>query len=491
MDWLLREFSVYLIPFMNPIGIGFLAYLVLLMIKGSLTFRYNKTIADFVLAGRRLNAWLVSFSERASGESAWLLVGLPGLALATGFNAIWPAIGCVAGILFSWTFISRRLRIQTEKHNALTLPDLFENRFSDKTHLLRIVATMIIIFFFTIYVSAQFLAAGKVLNSIFGISKFEGMMIGAFIIVIYTIMGGFFAVAWTDLLQGFIMVFTLVLLPIVGLIELGGVGKLSEAIGNIDPNLLFVGGGKTGFPMVASILGGLGIGLGYMGQPHLVTRFMAIRDPGKLRQGTLIAICWALLAFWGAVFIGIVGLGLFGNVFADQEEIMPFMTKALVPAGLAGVMISGAIAAMMSTADSQLLVSTSAISRDIYHQMLKKDAPSRKLVLISRVATLVIGVIAFLLALSAESLVYWLVLYAWAGLGASFGPALLTTLWWKRVTKEGVLAGMIVGTVTVLIWYNVPVLKNSLYELIPGFFLSLFSIIIVSLLTQERVPETR
>jgi sodium/proline symporter len=485
MDWLLREFSVYLIPFMNPIGIGFLAYLVLLMIKGSLTFRYNKTIADFVLAGRRLNAWMVAFSERASGESAWLLVGLPGLALATGFNAIWPAIGCVAGILFSWTFISRRLRIQTEKHNALTLPDLFENRFSDKTHLLRIVATMIIIFFFTIYVSAQFLAAGKVLNSIFGISKFEGMLIGAFIIVIYTIMGGFFAVAWTDLLQGFIMVFTLVLLPIVGLIELGGVGKLSEAIGNVDPNLLFVGGGKTGFPMIASILGGLGIGLGYMGQPHLVTRFMAIRDPGKLRQGTLIAICWALLAFWGAVFIGIVGLGLFGNVCADQEEIMPFMTKALVPAGLAGIMISGAIAAMMSTADSQLLVSTSAISRDIYHQMLKRDAPSRRLVLISRVATLVIGVIAFLLALSAESLVYWLVLYAWAGLGASFGPALLTTLWWKKVTKEGVLAGMIVGTVTVLIWYNVPLLKNSLYELIPGFFLSLLSIIIVSLLTQK------
>jgi len=470
---------------MDPILIGFLTYLVLLMIKGSLTFRFNKTIADFVLAGRRLGPWLVSFSERASGESAWLLIGLPGLALASGFNAIWPAIGCVAGILFSWTFISRRLRIQTEKHGALTLPDLFANRFSDNTHLLRIVSTMIIIFFFTIYVSAQFLAAGKVLNTIFGISQFQGMMIGAFIIVIYTIMGGFFAVAWTDLLQGTIMVFTLVLLPIVGFIELGGVGRLSEALHNVDPSLLMVGGGKEGFPMVASILGGLGIGLGYMGQPHLVTRFMAIRDPRKLRQGTLIAICWALLAFWGAVFVGIIGLGLFGNIFADQEQIMPYMTKALVPAGLAGVLISGAIAAMMSTADSQLLVSTSAVSRDIYNQMMKKDAPERRLVLISRVATLIIGAIAFLLALSAQSLVYWLVLYAWAGLGASFGPALLTTLWWKKVTKQGVLAGMIVGTITVLIWYNVPVLKNSLYELIPSFFLSLFSIIIVSLLTQK------
>ena len=471
---------------MDPILIAFLAYLVLLLIKGSLTFKFNKTLADYVLAGRRLGPWLVSISERSSGESAWLLIGLPGLALATGFNAIWPAIGCVAGILFSWTFISRRLRMETEKHNALTLPDLFENRFSDKTHALRIVSTIIIILFFTVYVSAQFLAAGKVLNTIFGISKLQGMMVGAFIIVIYTIMGGFFAVAWTDLLQGTIMVFTLVLLPIVGLIELGGIEKLSLALKNVDPSLLLVGGGKHGFAAAASILGGLGIGLGYMGQPHLVTRFMAIKDPRKLRQGTLIAMCWALLAFWGAVFIGIIGLGLFGNIFADQEQIMPYMTKALVPAGLAGIMISGAIAAMMSTADSQLLVSTSAISRDIYQQMMKKDAPERRLVLISRVATLIIGVIAFFLALSAESLVYWLVLYAWAGLGASFGPALLTTLWWKKVTKQGVLSGMIVGTITVLIWYNVPALKNSLYELIPAFFLSLFSIIIVSLLTQKR-----
>jgi sodium/proline symporter len=475
---------------MDPILIGFLAYLVLLIIKGSLTFKYNKTIADFVLAGRRLGPWLVAISERSSGESAWLLIGLPGLALASGFNAIWPAIGCVAGILFSWTFISRRLRMATEKHNALTLPDLFENRFSDSTHALRMVSTIIIILFFTVYVSAQFLAAGKVLNAIFGISMFQGMMVGAFIIVIYTIMGGFFAVAWTDLLQGTIMVFTLVLLPIVGLIELGGIEKLSTALKGVDPNLLLVGGGKQGFAAAASIIGGLGIGLGYMGQPHLVTRFMAIKDPRKLRQGTLIAICWALLAFWGAVFIGIVGLGLFGNIFADQEEIMPYMTKALVPAGLAGIMISGAIAAMMSTADSQLLVSTSAVSRDVYQQMMKKDAPERRLVLISRVATLIIGVIAFFLALSAESLVYWLVLYAWAGLGASFGPALLTTLWWKKVTKQGVLSGMIVGTITVLIWYNVPVLKNSLYELIPSFFLSLFSIIIVSLMTQKASSKS-
>jgi len=471
---------------MNPIFIGFIAYLIILFVKGILTYKYNKTLPDYILASRRVGPWLTSFSERASGESAWLLVGLPGLALVTGFNAIWPAIGCVAGILFSWTFIAKRLREQTEKYGAITLPYFFESRYEDKTHALKITSTLIIVLFFTIYVAAQFLAAGKVLNITLGISKLEGMLVGAGIIIFYTIMGGFFAVVWTDFFQGSLMVFTLVFLPIIGLFELGGMEKMAQAIDKIDPNLLFVGGGEKGLAMFFSILGGLGIGLGYMGQPHLVTRFMAIRNPNELRLGRFIAVCWAILAFWGAVFVGIIGLGLFGNIFSDQEMIMPYMAKSLLPAALAGVLICGAIAAMMSTADSQLLVTTSAISEDIYHKMLKKDAPQKRLVFISRIATLLVGIVAFILALTAESLVYWLVLYAWAGLGSSFGPALLLTLWWKKVTKQGILAGMIGGTVTVLIWYNVPALKNLLYELIPGFTVSLVLIILVSLLTQKR-----
>ncbi|KPL02183.1 MAG: hypothetical protein AMJ90_06515 [candidate division Zixibacteria bacterium SM23_73_2] len=476
---------------MNPIFFGFIAYLIILFVKGILTYKYNRTLPDFILASRRIGPWLASFSERASGESAWLLVGLPGLALATGFNAIWPAIGCVAGILFSWTFIARKLREKTEQYGAITLPYFFESKYDDKTHALKITSTLIIIFFFTIYVAAQFLAAGKVLNITFGISRLEGMLIGGGIIIFYTIMGGFFAVVWTDFFQGSLMVFTLVLLPIVGLYELGGMDKMANAIGRIDPNLLFVGGGDTGLKMFLSVLGGLGIGFGYMGQPHLVTRFMAIKNPREIRVGRFIAVSWAILAFWGAVFVGIVGLGLFGNIFSDQEMIMPYMAKSLLPAALAGVLICGAIAAMMSTADSQLLVATSAISEDIYHQMLKKEASQRRLLFLSRTATLIIGIISFVLALTAESLVYWLVLYAWAGLGASFGPALLLTLWWKKVTKQGILAGMIGGTVTVLVWYNVSVLKNLLYELIPGFTVSLILIITVSLLTQKTKSGLR
>ena len=472
---------------MDPTLLGFIIYLVVVLVVGLLTFRLNKTLEDFVIAGRKLGPWVVAISERASGESAWLLIGLPGLALVSGYNAIWPAIGCTWGIFFSWVFISRKLRANSETFGALTLPDFFEARYEDKTRLLRVTATLIIVFFFTFYVAAQFLAAGKVLNVTFQITPFWGMVIGACIILFYTIMGGFFAVAWTDLFQGMVMVFTLVLLPFLGIYLLGGFGAFTQKIADINVGFLSVGGGEQGWAMMKTVLGGLAIGLGYMGQPHLLARFFSIRKTDELRKGTLIATSWAILAFWGAVFIGLVGLAMYGTEqLADQEQIMPFMATNLLPAWLAGIAISGAIAAMMSTADSQLLVTTSAISEDIYHQMIRKNAPQAKLVLLSRMAAVVVGIVAFVLALTAEALVYDLVLYAWAGLGASFGPGLLLTLWWKQTTKEGVWAGMVVGMITSIVWYNVSVLHNMLYELLPAFFLALATVWVVSLATSKE-----
>ena len=472
---------------MDPTLLGFIIYLVVVLVVGLLTFRLNKTLEDFVVAGRKLGPWVVAISERASGESAWLLIGLPGLALVSGYNAIWPAIGCTWGIFFSWVFISRKLRANSETFGALTLPDFFEARYEDKTRLLRVTATLIIVFFFTFYVAAQFLAAGKVLNVTFQITPFWGMVIGACIILFYTIMGGFFAVAWTDLFQGMVMVFTLVLLPFLGIYLLGGFGAFTQKIADINVGFLSVGGGEQGWAMMKTVLGGLAIGLGYMGQPHLLARFFSIRKTDELRKGTLIATSWAILAFWGAVFIGLVGLAMYGTEqLADQEQIMPFMATNLLPAWLAGIAISGAIAAMMSTADSQLLVTTSAISEDIYHQMIRKNAPQAKLVLLSRMAAVVVGIVAFVLALTAEALVYDLVLYAWAGLGASFGPGLLLTLWWKQTTKEGVWAGMVVGMITSIVWYNVSVLHNMLYELLPAFFLALATVWVVSLATSKE-----
>jgi len=474
---------------MSSVLIGFILYLLLILIVGLSTYRLNRTLSDFVIGGRKLGPWIVAFSERASGESAWLLIGLPGLAMVSGFSGLWPAIGCTTGILFSWIFISRRLRIETGKLNALTIPDFLEARFEDHSHSLRITATLIIVFFFTFYVSAQFLAAGKVLNTTFGLAPFWGMVIGGCIIFFYTILGGFFAVAWTDFFQGCIMIFTLVVLPIVGIVHLGGIQGFLQKIGSFDPDLLYMGGGKRGWEMMKMIIGGLAIGLGYMGQPHLVTRFMAIKQVEQLRKGTLIAMGWAILAFWGAVFIGLVGMGIYQTSLPDQEQIMPLMANSLLPAWLAGIAISGAIAAMMSTADSQLLVSTSAISEDVYHQMINPKSSQERLIMISRLAAIIIGLVGFVLALSCKALVYDLVLYAWAGLGTSFGPVLLLTLWWKGITKMGAWTGMVIGMLTTLIWYYTDFLHDTLYELVPGFFLSLATIWLVSRLTSKSAKS--
>ena len=471
---------------MDPVLIGFIGYLLVVIAVGFATFRFTKTLADFLLAGRRLGAWVVALSERASGESAWLLIGLPGLALATGFSAIWSAIGCAAGIFASWTLVARRLRVQTERLGALTLPDYFEARFGDGSHLLRIVSMAVIVFFFTFYVSAQFLAAGKVLNTTFGLAPIHGMIIGAVIILFYTIMGGFFAVAWTDLVQGILMAGAMIVLPLAAWIELGGVSGVTEKIGHFDPNLLHVTGGQSGHALVwGLIIGSLGIGLGYVGQPHLLTRFMAIREPRELRKGTLIAMSWVVVAFWGAILVGIAGLAHFGpGGLADAEHVMPRVATLFLPAGIAGIVISAAIAAMMSTADSQLLVATSALSEDIYHQLINKEASQKRLVAISRVGTVAIGVVAFLLALRAEEQVFWFVLYAWAGLGAAFGPGIVLSLWWRRTTKWGVFAGMITGSAIAVVWHNVPVLKAFVYELVPAFAGAFLAVIVVSLLTE-------
>ncbi|MFH2054995.1 MAG: sodium/proline symporter [bacterium] len=482
---------------MDSTLLGFILYLILILVVGILTLRLTHTLADYLLAGRRLGVWVVTLSERASGESAWLLIGLPGIALAGGFSAFWTAIGCVCGILFSWTAIAKRLRVDSERFNALTIPDYFEARFANKSRLVRMIATAIIIFFFTAYVAAQFQAAGKVLNITFGLSPLIGMLIGAFIIVAYTMMGGFFAVAWTDLFQGFIMLFTLVLLPLAILIELGGLGAMHDGVAAVGSHLTSMTQDKSGWLAVSLIAGGLGVGLGYMGQPHLVTRFMAIRDPEQLKRGTVIAGVWAILAFTGAVLIGLTAIAKFGGNdlsaslgITDQEQIMPYMVKMFFPPWTAGILISGAIAAMMSTADSQLVICTSAISEDIYHQLVNRKASQKTLLTLSRLTTLAIGIVAFILAYQAEQLVYWMVLFAWAGLGSAFGPPLLLSLWWKKTTRAGAAAGMVVGTVVVIIWYFVPVLKNNLYEMIPGFFASLLTVVVVSLLTQPRLART-
>jgi sodium/proline symporter len=477
---------------LNPLIIGLIVYSVLILVVGVWAARLNRTLDAYLLADRKLGAWVAAFSERASGESAWLLVGLPGLAFASGLSALWVGVGCCSGIAFSWWVVARRLREETERVEALTLADYFAARFPDPNHALRLTATVIILFFFTFYVAAQFLAAGKVLHYYLGIPELAGMAIGAVLILFYTAAGGLLAVAWTDLIQGIIMLLTLAILPLAVLGELGGVAGLEAKLAALGGSYLALAPGATTWAAVSAVAGSLAIGLGYMGQPHLVLRFMAISSPDEVRKGRVIAVGWALIAFFGAVLIGVTGVAFFGpdivgegKLIADQEQLMPMMARHFMPAWLAVVMIVGAIAAMMSTADSQLLASASAISEDVYRRLIRPDAPQDRLVALGRWATLGVGVVGFLLAWRADEFVYDMVLYAWAGLGSSFGPPLLLALYWRRTSRAGALAGFVTGTVVVVVWYNVGPLQSALYEMIPGFAASLLATVLGSLLNPD------
>ncbi len=474
---------------MSPVGVGFVVYLIIIFTVGVFTARLNKTLPDFLLAGRRLGPWVVAFSERASGESGWMLLGLTGLAYASGLGdpsgtrlepAFWTGIGGIAGITASWLLVAKRLRSETERLGALTLPRFFELRFRGHDPTIRLAATGIIAFCFTFYIAAQFDAAGKSLEQTFGWSHLTGVGIGAAIIVFYTLLGGFFAVAWTDFIQGWIMLLALVLLPLVALSQVGGWSGLVQRVDAIDPQLLTLSGGRSGWTLVAGVLGGFGVGLGYVGQPHLHMRYMSLRSTDDVPVARSIALVWAILAYGGAVLMGLVALAYFGSgTFTDPEKMMPALALAIFPAWFAGILISGALAAMMSTADSQLLVTTSAVAEDVYHQSMNPEADQRRLVLISRIATIIIGLLAIGLARLPRS-IFDKVLFAWGGLGAAFGPALVLTLWWPRTTRNGVLAGMLAGFSTVIIWDNIP-WGSQLYSLVPGFVVALVVVVSVSL----------
>lgn len=466
---------------MDPVLIGFFIYLAIILGIGIWTYRLTKTQEDFIIAGRRLNPVVAAFSERASGESSWLLLGLPGALLTAGLIEIWTAIGCVAGIIAAWFIIAKDLRVKTEKMGAITLPGFLSRNFGPENKINEIIATFIIIFFYSLYVSAQFNGAGKTLHTTFGIPHINGITIGAIVILFYTLMGGFFAVAWTDFLQAILMIITLVALPIVGFLTiLKGGHNISFSFSSLVGNL-------KGWPAIAGIIGGLSWGLGYFGQPHTIVRYMSIKDPEKIRISRSIAIAWSIPAFFGAFFIGVVGKEILPTrALPDPEYLMPHLATTLLPLWLAGILISGAIAAMMSTADSQLLVASSALSEDVYHNLFRRKISQKTQLMASRIITLLVGLSAFILAIKSKTLIYTMVSYAWCGLGASFGPAILLSLKWKKTTKYGVMAGMLTGAVSTMIWANVEKLDNFISVRLAAFALATIAVTLVSLLTAEK-----
>ena len=477
---------------MTIVGIIFIFYLSFLIGVGLMSIKYNKSQEDYLLAGRKLGPWVTAFSERASGESAWLLLALPGAAISIGLGEAWTVLGITLGIIASWYIIAEKLRIETEKYSALTIPGYLHRKYNDNSNIIRLFSSIIIAFFFLFYVSAQFHASGKVINTLFGLSSIDGIVIGAIVIILYTLMGGFFAIAWTDLLQGILMIGTLVVLPIVGIIELQNTDRsFYEVLNQVGESKSSFTMGKSGLAAISVILGGLSWGLGYLGQPHLVIRYMAIRDPKDIKKAKLIAILWALPGITGAFMIGLVALNYFGPEFFninDVEQAMPLLATELLPPILAGLLISGAVAAMMSTADSQLLVSTSAITEDFIHQYLGLNISEKTLLLINRITIIILGIIAFGIAIFSEisgKNIFSVVSYAWSGLGSSFGPVLVLSLWWPKTTRKGVIAGLLTGFSSTIIWANTD-LKLIISERLVSFIFAFIMVILVSYTDKEE-----
>jgi sodium/proline symporter len=455
---------------------AFLVYLVVLIVVGIITYRMMHTHDDYYLAGRRLNPWVTALSAEASSESGWLLLGLPGQAFSQGIGAFWVAFGCLAGTFFNWTTVAKRLRKITGFFKAITIPDYLESRFDDKSHTLRVVAALLIGVFMTSYVAAQLVASGKALSVTFGLDYAPAVVLGSAVILFYTMMGGFFAVAWTDVVQAVMMFVGLVVIPVVGTIKLGGpsavVARLSECAAD-TPGFLSM----------------LGIGLGYPGQPHVLVRFMAIRKPSLLRKGAFIGVIWAAVALYGAVLVGLLARGILTADVVDPERVMPLLAIELLPSWIAGIMIAAAMAAIMSTADSQLLVASSSFVQDFYRKTFGRNPKPSTLVLMSRLVTLGLGVLGMAIALRQDpenpvGVVFWLVLYAWGGLASAFGPVIVLSLYTRRVTRAGALAGMLSGAVTVIVWQNIAVLNDFLYVLIPGVVVSTAAVLIVSRFTR-------
>jgi sodium/proline symporter len=485
---------------MNSPLLGLVIYMILIAAVAIWTFGMNRTKEDFILGGRKLGAWVIAFSERTAAESSWLILGLSGALYAVGMLEIWTVIGCVSGIIFYWFMVARKLRIISEEYGAITLPEYFYRFCGKYGQLVRVVSMLIITFFFSFYVAAQFKGAQKVIQVTFDIHSSWVMPAAAAIVVIYTMMGGFTAVCYTDVVQAVLMLITLVAMPIVGFMYISSHGlDVSEAM-LATGNTASVTAGKTGWAAAAAILGGLSWGLGYMGQPHLVTKFMAINSPDAIRTGRKVAIVWTILAYGGAALIGVVGItlvhysqlpteGLTGPG-SDPERILPALAAFLFPAWVAGILIAGAVAAMMSTADSQLLIATSTIVEDFYCKVLGRKLTQKQMVTFSRAVTVLVGLAGFGLAVSSDNLIYDVVSLAWAGLGSSFGPALILSLHWKRMNGLGVVVSMITGALSVCLWKLAPDLDAVISVRFASFALSTIAAVVGSLFGESSNPKT-
>ncbi len=469
------------------IAIIFVFYMAGMLVVGFWSSKKAHTASDFFLANRSLGPWLTAISATSSSESAWAVMGTVGMAYKQGFSAWWFLPGCLLGYALNWLFVGDRLRKRALEAGSLTVPDFLESNFEDPRRLIRILSAFIIFSCMVAYVAAQFTAAGKAFDAIFGIEHSISVPMSALIVVSYTLLGGFLAVAWTDLIQGLIMVGGLVVLSLIAFGEVGGFAEIYQKTATVSPGFLSWDGGKSGSAMWGGIIGLLGIGLGYPGQPHVLTRFMAARDSKTISDGWKISLGWGFLVYSSGILLGICGKAMMPEL-DDPEQLFPKAAITLLPPVLSGVVLAAILAAIMSTADSQLLVAASTVVRDIYEKVFSKNVSEKQMLVLSRAVIALLGLSAMSFALTDVRVIFWFVLFAWSGLGASFGPAILFVLYWNQTTRQGVLAGMLTGFITTLVW-KVSGLSEILYELPPAFFISCASIFLVSRMTQGSTPE--
>lgn len=484
---------------MQATYITFIIYLIVMLTIGVITYRMTNTLSDYVLGGRRLNSWVAALSAQASDMSGWLLLSLPGAAYASGMGmwSIWIAIGLAVGTMLNWQYVAKRLRRYTEvAGDSITLSEYLENRFKDKSHLLRVISAIFILVFFMFYTASGLVAGGKLFDITFGISYTNALIIGSLVIISYTFLGGFLAVSWTDFVQGTLMFLALIVTPIVAISQIGGINALFSKIGAANPDLLDVAMDvnladgmwqSAGTLGVVGIISALAWGLGYFGQPHILARFMAISTAKEVRKARLISMVWVVVTLYGAIAVGFVGIAIFGvdTPLADPETVFIQLVQVIFNPWVAGFLLAAVLAAIMSTIDSQLLVSSSALTEDFYKTFFRRDASQAELIWVGRIAVLIISFIALMLAWN-EGSVLALVSYAWAGFGAAFGPVVLFSLFWKRTTRNGALAGMLVGGFTVIFWGYT---GSALYEIVPGFIFASIAVIIFSLLDKEPSQE--
>lgn len=469
--------------------VAIVLYMGLMVFIGYYSFKKTEDLTDYMLGGRSLGPAVTALSAGASDMSGWLLMGLPGAIYLNGLVEAWIAVGLTIGAYLNYVLVAPRLRAYTQvSGDSITIPSFLENRLKDNSRVLRIVSSIVILIFFTFYVSSGMVAGGKFFNSSFGLDYHIGLLIVAAVVIFYTLFGGFLAVSYTDVVQGVTMFFALLLVPIFGLFLTGGFSETAVTIRDVDPQLLnFVSGASF-----LGVLSAVAWGLGYFGQPHIIVRFMAISSVKEIKSARRIGIGWMFLSLFGAVGTGLVGIAYFqqsGGVLNDAETVFIVLGQILFHPLIAGLMLAAILAAVMSTISSQLIVTSSALVEDLYKTVIKTDASDKHYVFLGRIAVLIVAIVAIILAWPNNESILSIVSFSWAGFGASFGPIILLSLYWKKITAKGALWGMSTGAVIVLIWGNVDALSGMLYEIIPGFLGSLLVAYFVSLATYKPNAE--